>query len=164
VLCVDYVITYHHMRESDIREMWDFEQKWGQKGREVMLYRDVFRKYVVPRLAARIDGWDNLAVDPAPGDAGSLEECEVVCEARPDCLQYLYAGGKCSTSTEIRHGNAAESSCAEYSITASKCVRWSDESRSGSSVQPGWMIARLSRYMEEMNTLRRENENAMWVG
>jgi hypothetical protein len=130
----------------------------------VMLHRDVFKEYVVPKLAARINGWDNLSIDPAPGDAGSLNECEAVCEARPNCLQYLDAGGKCSTSTEIRYGNAAEGSCVEWSVAASKCVRQSDESRSGSSVQSGWMMARLSRYIEEMDTLCQEDESAMWVG
>jgi hypothetical protein len=156
-------ITYHHMREADIRKLWTFEQAHKRKEKGVLLHRDVFKEYIVPGLASKIDGWDNLSIDPKPSDEKSLEECRAACEAKPDCLQYSYAAGKCSTSTEIRHGNEAEKSCVEYSTAASKCVRWQEESQVGGTVQSGWMIARLSRYMDEMDTLCAGNENGTWV-
>jgi hypothetical protein len=49
-----------------------------------------------------------------------------VCEARPDCLQYMCAGGKCSTSTDIGLGSEVKRSCVEYPIVSrvSACGGW----------------------------------------
>jgi hypothetical protein len=156
-------ITYHHMRGEEIQKLWAFEQAHKRKGKGVLLHRDVFKEYIVPGLASRIDAWDNLSLDPQPSDQKSLGECHAACEAKLDCLQYSYTAGKCSTSTEIRYGNEAKQSCAEYSVAASKCVHWQEESQIGDVVQSGWMIARLPQYMEEMDSLCQETENAMWI-
>jgi hypothetical protein len=71
-------------------------------------------------------GGKNLSIYLAPGDAGTLKECKMVCESRPDCLQYMYAGGKCSTSTDIGLGREMKRSFVEYPIAsrASACGGW----------------------------------------
>lgn len=156
-------ITYHHMRESEIRKLWAFEQVHRRKGKGLLLHRDVFKEYTVPELATKINDWDNLSIDPQPSDEESFEACHAACEAKSNCLQYSYAAGKCSTSAEIRYGNEAKKPCVEYSEAASKCIRWQEGSRSNITVQSGWMIERLSQYMDDMDTLCQGTEEDMWI-
>tara|TARA_R110002003_G_scaffold1926_9_gene23769 strand:+ start:6826 stop:7992 length:1167 start_codon:yes stop_codon:yes gene_type:complete len=155
-------ITYHHMRESEIRKLWAFEQTWQRNGRGVLRHRDVFMEYIIPNLATKIDGWDNLSMDIETGTTESLEACQELCRAKDDCLQYSFIAGICSTSTDIRYGNDSSTRCVEYSVAASKCIRWQEEVNEGDIVQSGWMIERLAQYMERMDSLCQGKQN-MWV-
>jgi hypothetical protein len=152
--------TYHHMRAREIRDLWGFEQAWAREGRGVLRHRDVFEHYVVPRLEAQREGWDNLCLDPQPVHVESVEECREVCRRESMCLQYSFAGGKCSVSKQVRYGNEAQSLCVEYSIASNKCVRWQED---GGIIRSGWMLDRLPQYMEEMDTLCHGAEEGPWV-
>lgn len=157
------LITYHHMHEKEIREVWEFEQEWARKGKGVLAHRNVFKEYIVPKISSRRDGWDNLSIDASPVEVRDLEECHKICKNRADCLQYSYASGKCSTSAGIRYGNEATDQCVEYSVAASKCVRWIEGRREDGMVQSNWMIDRLPQYMDEMDTLCGPEEGGFWV-
>jgi hypothetical protein len=148
------------MGEEEIGGLWRFEQDWLREGKGVVRHRDVFEKYIVPRLKSRIEGWDNLSLDGEVADVGSMEECETMCQGKTRCFQWSYAGGRCSTSEEIRYGNEADRLCVEYSVAASKCVRWHEGS---GIVQSGWMLDRVPQYMEEMDSLCHDIEEGPWV-
>jgi hypothetical protein len=156
-------ITYHHMRKGEIQKLWAFEKAWRRKGRGLLSHRDVFKEYLVPKFATEIDDWDNISIDAEPSSAESLDECHAKCQAKTDCLQYSYAAGNCSTTTEIRYGNEAHEACTEYSYAAGKCVSWQEQSQPGGTVQSGWMIERLSAYMEENDRSCHGAEDEMWV-
>ncbi|KAH8730845.1 hypothetical protein GQ44DRAFT_421567 [Phaeosphaeriaceae sp. PMI808] len=156
-------ITYHHMRGGEMRKLWAFEQAWRKRGKGVLLHRDVFKDYIVPGLATRIDGWDNFSVGSESREVGSVEECYAVCKTQLTCMQYSYINGKCSVSTEIRYGNKADARCIEYSTAASKCVLWQEKDRQGDTIQSGWMIERLPHYMNDMDGLCGEENIEMWI-
>jgi hypothetical protein len=156
-------ITYHHMREVDIRKLWAFEQERRQNAKEELLHRDVFKEYVLPNLSAKVDDWDNLSMDTEIDDTGPFENCQSVCESKPECLQFSYAAKKCSTSTEVKLGESANTRCVEYSIAASKCIRWQEGTQFAGSIQSGWMMERLGRYVKEMDSMCGEGEKDKWV-
>ena len=87
----------------------------------------------------------------------------MVCEAEAYCLQFSYAAGKCSTSTEVKFGESASIRCLEYSSAASKCIRWQEGTQPAGSVQSGWMMDRLSKYVVDMDRLCTGGEEARWV-
>jgi hypothetical protein len=156
-------ITYHHMQEEGIRDLWEFEQARERRKSQTTLHRDVFREFIVPKLAARIDDWDNLSIDAELKDAASFDECRELCEAQRNCLQFSYSARKCATSAEVRYGNAARTRCIEYSTAASKCIRRNEEQEKDSSIQSGWMLDRLPQYMEEMDTLCAGDGSDAWA-
>jgi hypothetical protein len=51
----------------------------------------------------------------------------------------------------------------EYSVAASRCVRWDEERREGGKIQSGWMIDRLPEYMDEMDSLCHGEDGEFWV-
>ncbi|KAF1936471.1 hypothetical protein EJ02DRAFT_506511 [Clathrospora elynae] len=156
-------ITYHHMREDGIRKLWAFEQGRQRRGESRLVHRDVFKEYVFPNLAARIDDWDNLSMGTEPSEMNSFEKCQTTCETDTNCLQYSYATGKCSTSSEVRLGNEASTRCEEYSVAASECIRWQGGIHHGRAIQSGWVMKRLLKYIKDMDNLCRGGDKDIWV-
>jgi hypothetical protein len=148
---------------NDIRQLWAIEQTWQGSGKGALLHRQVFMRYIVPKLTARRDYWDNLSIDAEPLNATSLDDCHVACQTKSSCLQYKYAAGQCFTSEEIRLGDEASKSCLDYSVAASKCIRWQEWAQDTSVVQSGWMLDRLPQYIEEMDSLCDGEEDVKWV-
>jgi hypothetical protein len=155
-------ITYHHMRPTDIQELWNFEQTRQQNGKIKLLHRDVFKEYILPKLSAKINDWDNLSMDVEPENSGPFDMCRLICESKSDCLQFSYAAGKCSTSTQVTLGESAKTRCVEYSTAASKCIRWQEGGQFAGSIQSGWMMDRLERYVLDMDSTCGGAEG-MWV-
>lgn len=80
----------------------------------------------MPRMMAPRDGWDNLS-DGEEGEADSLEECRIRCEAQTECKQYSFdAQGRCRTRVDPRLGRAAE------------------------GVRSGWIEDQIRRFSETM--------------
>ncbi|EAT86074.1 hypothetical protein HBH56_025540 [Parastagonospora nodorum] len=156
-------ITYHHMRDADVRQLWDFEQAWQRKRKGALSHRVVFKEFILPRLATRHDNWDNLSVNLEPGNTTSLDDCRALCQTKATCLQYKYATNSCFTSDEVRFGEEAWKSCLEYSVAASKCVRWQDGTQETDEVQSGWMLDRLPQYVDKMDSLCDGAEDVKWV-
>lgn len=92
-------VAYHNLGPDQIRELWEFERKWYRDGnRKHVLYRDVFRHIVRPKLGGTVAGWDNR-IEETPGKSSlSLVECRVLCYRDDKCVQYTYTDGKCWTS------------------------------------------------------------------
>jgi hypothetical protein len=156
-------ITYHHMRGPDVRQLWDFEQAWQRERKGALSHRVVFKEFILPRLATRHDNWDNLSVNREPGNTTSLDECRALCEIKATCLQYKYATNSCFTSDEVRLGEEAWKSCLEYSVAASKCVRWQYGTQETDVVQSGWMLDRLPQYVDKMDSFCDGAEDVKWV-
>jgi hypothetical protein len=156
-------ITYHHMRREEIQKLWAFEQSWRREEKGLLANRDVFKEYLMPKFATEIDDWDNISIDAEPEIVTSFEECNAVCQAESGCLQFSYMAGNCSTTTEARYGNKARAACKEYSEAASKCVSWQEQHQPGDSVQSGWMMERLSEYVEKKDRSCHGTEDEMWV-
>ncbi|KAE8383808.1 hypothetical protein BDV26DRAFT_1708 [Aspergillus bertholletiae] len=92
-------IAYHHLGPEQVRELWDFERKWYRSGTDKpVLYQDVFRHLVRPKLGGTVTGWDNR-IGETPGTASlSLVECRVLCYRDDKCVQFSYTDGECWTS------------------------------------------------------------------
>ncbi|SMR53307.1 unnamed protein product [Zymoseptoria tritici ST99CH_3D1] len=122
-------VSFHHLSADEVREMWEFEQKWilstkGDMGRG-MRWRDVYQEYVLPRVSDRRQGWENTS----PSSPGSQETtgiqdlaaCARLCEQDGSCVQYTFIPtegrpieGRCVTSTSPRLGSAKEGSQAGW--------------------------------------------------
>jgi hypothetical protein len=116
-------ITYHHMRPIDFQKLWAFERDRQRAGKTELLHRDMFKEYIIPRLVARVEDWDNFSMDTETAGSGPFEWCQTICEAKVNCLQFSYAARQCSASTEVILGETANTRCMEYSSAASRCIR-----------------------------------------
>ncbi|KAK8130790.1 hypothetical protein PG999_003170 [Apiospora kogelbergensis] len=172
--------TFHHMNRVEYEALWAFEQHWlrdHQSGSSFPRFRDMFKAVVLPQLRPRRDSWDNMAAgtqystellaDLSDADRNALslaerqalisfEHCRRACESKPDCIQFSFSQGRCTTSKELRLGHTADSPCLEYSNAASKCLRPAAyrENSLGSSpdfIQAGWMMDRIANYVERLD-------------
>ncbi|KAJ5257040.1 hypothetical protein N7478_013144 [Penicillium angulare] len=104
-------VTFHHMTPTDIEMMYKFETEWfSDKNHSHLLYSDVFSRVVHPRLADRLDDWDNKAGTELikEGDEEAkwtLSECAEACAQDTKCIQYsIDEAGTCKTSDLILRG------------------------------------------------------------
>jgi hypothetical protein len=84
-------------------------------------------------------------------------------QTRVGCLQYKYAAGRCFTEGEIRLGDEASKSYPDYSVAASKCIRWQEWTQDANMFQTGWMLDRLPQYVEERDSSRDGAEEVKWA-
>ncbi|ORY11045.1 hypothetical protein BCR34DRAFT_664623 [Clohesyomyces aquaticus] len=182
-------ITFHHMRQEEIRSLWQFEQAW-YRTRDVadpIRYRDVFKGYVMPWFRKERTDWDNLSMEKEYSDEAlrklsedgrkaisreerdasvSWKNCRAACESISSCLQYSYSPGKCSVSSEVRKGYEASSQCVEYSYAASKCIRTqaaAAEDQKKPMVRSGWMMEIISEFVKEMDLSCQTNQGNDWI-
>ncbi|KAK8095003.1 hypothetical protein PG997_001688 [Apiospora hydei] len=170
--------TFHHLNGGEYEALWAFEQRWLLDHRTSWTsprFRDVIKAVVLPRLRERRDAWDNMAtgaeysteafaklseedrraLSPAERQApGSFEGCRAACESKPGCIQFSFSPGRCTTSTELRLGHAADAPCLEYSNAAAKCLRPAGPRVDSLSSSPeefihaGWIMSRVSDYVK----------------
>lgn len=111
------VVTYHHMAPNDIEAMWTFEQQWWSDHHQhsLLLHSDVFQNFIYATPFTSRDDWDNLAPDEvqANKDEGSSAattlspgECATICDKNPECLQYRFKNGVCSTAKGFKMGHS----------------------------------------------------------
>lgn len=74
--------------------------------------------------------WDNLSGE-VRDESSSLEECRSLCEADSECMQFTMKDETCSTSKTIKLGQKSDA----VPMT----------------VNSGWMMDRVSKYMTEMD-------------
>jgi len=139
-------ITYHHMSPAEITELWDFEQDWLRemgRGDIVLRHRDIFTWLVRPKVAARVEHWDNLSTEHefnahdhgASADAlernawKSFAHCRALCEAREGCVQFSFDAGSCGMSATFRLGYAKGP---------------------GERVASGWMVDRVDELFRDL--------------
>lgn len=105
----------------------------------------------------------------------SFEDCQRACESKPSCIQFSHVQGRCSISSQLQLGHAVESQCLEYSNAAGKCMKTEesrqgedeDENKSnfekGSLIRSGWLMDRVSEYVNELDQSCNGLENNGWV-
>ncbi|KAJ5710146.1 hypothetical protein N7493_009738 [Penicillium malachiteum] len=106
--------TFHHMVPGDIEQMYDFVKEWfASEPGPYMLYSDVFQGFIRPKLADRIENWDNLAPEELKKEGEepskwTLYECAEECAKKPRCLQYrVDEAGTCKTSEWALRGKSS---------------------------------------------------------
>ncbi|KAI1128182.1 hypothetical protein F5Y10DRAFT_277571 [Nemania abortiva] len=134
-----YAASYHHLPPSEYPGFYSFEQKWYQSNTTLLRHKDVFYNYVLPRMAAERDEWDNHS-DNEEATAASFGACRSACESDPACMQFSVSGYTCKTSSALRLGRRA--SAAEQ-------------------VKSGWMVDRIDAFTKRMEATCTSNRD--WV-
>lgn len=103
-------ISYHHVSTWEIKQLWDFEQRWLANDPTGPIHHDdVFRGLVMPEATGERGNWTNLSPNLQPDTQHlTIQECRDRCESRFECLQYSKGPEGCSLSDEVRIGSAAE--------------------------------------------------------
>ncbi|KAI0809700.1 hypothetical protein GGR55DRAFT_161356 [Xylaria sp. FL0064] len=123
-----YAASYHHLPPSEYPVFYSFEQKWYQTNDTLLRHKDVFYNYVLPRLAAERDDWDNHS-DKEESTATSFRACRTACENDPTCMQFSVTGYTCQTSTALKLGRKAAAA---------------------EQVKSGWIVDRIDAFIERM--------------
>lgn len=139
-------LSYHHFSPPQIADMYKFEQDWIESLQDrkpsrwpslafwredyssVLHHRDVFKKFVLPKLSSERTDWTNEPEDWQPGtDTATIEECRALCEGNSTCLQYALGPAGCFTGAEPRTGQAQQ------------------------DVISGWVIPNINRWMNKLD-------------
>ncbi|KAK9464241.1 hypothetical protein V1512DRAFT_268792 [Lipomyces arxii] len=109
------IATFHHINAHDIERLYNFEHKFSPD--IPILYKDVYREFVMPYITETRHRWDNYAdaweyalerekdpKNPVETAYHSLKDCAAACEAWDKCLQYRYKKGWCGVTDVIRLG------------------------------------------------------------
>ena len=157
--------TYHHMTVENIEALWKFEQHWHRRSNRTLLHADIFKKWIVPQLHARVDDWDNVSEGEEKEGFESFEACRVACEFNRTCRQFSFAAGNCSMSSEIRLGYRTTKRCLEYSFAASYCIKFAQSEGDSESerVHSGWLLNRVQQRMTDMDTQCQEQNEGPWI-
>lgn len=117
-------ITYHHMNESQIAQVWALEQAWEAAHAHLgpvaapLTHRDMFDALVWPHVGAERDNWDNLSTDVElrpdsedvddflQGAFASAEACRDACVRTANCAQWSWAPDACGLQFAPRLGDA----------------------------------------------------------
>ncbi|KAJ5166221.1 uncharacterized protein N7482_005002 [Penicillium canariense] len=106
------VVTFHHIDSPDIKSIWDLEQEWLADTQATLLHFDIFNHLVYPRLATKIDDWDNFSHGEEvvlTSDEG-FEDCKLLCEKDVLCMQFRFTPKKCTMSHAVTLGWKADPS------------------------------------------------------
>ncbi|KAI1853000.1 hypothetical protein JX265_012889 [Neoarthrinium moseri] len=182
-------LTFHHMNKAEFGSLWEFEQLWLRRNTAVPKFRDIFKAIILPRLRPDLGEWDNISGGIEYSDEAtaklsdekkralsmverkaqtSFDSCREACESTALCIQFSHAPGKCLISSELRLGNAADSQCLEYSRAAGRCIKTTaanngDSSVSSAVVRSGWIMSRVSQYVDELDQSCTGPEEDYWV-
>ncbi|KAI1488943.1 hypothetical protein F5X96DRAFT_643002 [Biscogniauxia mediterranea] len=154
-------------------------------------FRDIFKGLIYPQLRPHRGDWDNISTGTKYSDEAlkalsdedraslslaekeahfSFEKCRVVCESIFTCIQFSYVRGECSISNELRLGRAADSQCLEYSDAAGRCIKSGGKEGKDDTnlqdigfVQSGWIMDRVSDYVQELDLSCDSPEGNSWV-
>lgn len=104
-------VSYHHLNPSVIDDLWNFEQDWFSEHWEnsslVLRHRDIYAKFILPRILDPRQDWNNLA-DNDRGSVSSLDECRATCQNDISCVQYSLGGnGRCLTTSDPKLGETS---------------------------------------------------------
>lgn len=179
-------LTFHHMNQNEFRLLWQFEQDWRRPSdRDSPRFRDIFKAIVHPKIRSKKVNWDNIstgteyseqalamlseedrvALSPVEIEAHfSFEKCQAACEHNSHCIQFSYAEGKCVLSKELRLGHPAILQCVDYSNAAGRCTKVAEQNPDEiPTVQSGWVMSRVSDYVEELDKSCEALEGKDWV-
>ncbi|GAM84713.1 hypothetical protein ANO11243_027140 [Dothideomycetidae sp. 11243] len=130
-------LSYHHVNPEVVRELWGVEQKYiaekhrqrDHTGRDAMKRREIFMRYIFPKMEHPTAHWDNSCYDDHGEISGGREECMAICERNPICMQWRYddTTSKCSTNNEPKWGDAAPNMGFFSGWMHSRIRTWIDE-------------------------------------
>ncbi|KAL4884770.1 hypothetical protein BJY04DRAFT_181994 [Aspergillus karnatakaensis] len=110
-------VAFHHLSKSDVRFLYDFEQRRLAKSlNPVLLHSNVFQELIFPELSKLRDGWDNLSDQEQPSIT-TFHECQSHCEENAGCVQFAMRGGKCYTGATPRLGSSNSEARSGWVIT-----------------------------------------------
>lgn len=101
-------------------------KRFHQTGEKILLHSHLFKELIRHEIAAPRVDWDNLSEEEQDEPVTSLEGCRARCENDPECQQYSYRSGRCSTSKTPKLGISSV------------------------GVQSGWMVDRIDEATERM--------------
>ncbi|KAK9464543.1 hypothetical protein V1512DRAFT_293294 [Lipomyces arxii] len=109
------IVTFHHLHAHDVEKLYEFERKFSPD--TPILYKDVYKEFIMPYITETRHRWDNLAdsreyslekendhKNPVETAYHSMKDCAAACEAWENCLQYRYKKGWCGLTDVIRLG------------------------------------------------------------
>lgn len=127
VLWCSPALSYHHFTPEQVAEMWKFEQEWLQSVQSrkpslwpslafwrpdystVLHHQQIFKEFVMPKLASERIDWTNSPETWHPGtEDGSMEDCRARCAGDAWCMQYALGPEGCFTGRAPRIGHAKE--------------------------------------------------------
>ncbi|KAI0384775.1 glycosyltransferase family 31 protein [Hypomontagnella monticulosa] len=126
-----YATSYHHLPPAEYYKLDEFEKNWNQENTSLLRHGDIFRHYILPRVASERADWDNLS-DVDEDKVSSFNECRSACERKPNCLQFSLSGQSCKTSTALQLGHQALDDTTTH-------------------IKSGWIMERIQGYAEDMD-------------
>lgn len=136
-------LTYHHVRDDEVRTLWELEQDWIRAVRglplqgtlahiekkqkhAVLSHRDIFAQLMLPTLTAEREHWDNRAEILMEGtEMATMEECRDFCEYNEGCKLFSIGPFGCSLSYEVKLGQPRD------------------------DVRSGWLTDRIHEWMDD---------------
>ncbi|KAI5264014.1 hypothetical protein E4T47_08874 [Aureobasidium subglaciale] len=122
-------VSYHHLSPDMIEDLWKFEQTWlanKPDDSRFLRHKDVFGQYIMPRMSADVEDWDNES-DGEETNVASFDDCKKLCMAAAECRQFSYGQeGHCKTRIDPRLGKATP------------------------DVKSGWLQDRIAKFEHEM--------------
>lgn len=122
-------ISYHRMGKTDIKQLWDFEQRWTAEKPDntPILHRDVFNALVSPFISRNPTAkhWDNLSGDKVipPPEHPSKTHPKHRYTPTPSLTRPITP--KQSLAVKASQAYASPDACAEYCEAESSCLQWS---------------------------------------
>ncbi|KAK3675166.1 hypothetical protein LTR78_005100 [Recurvomyces mirabilis] len=133
-------LSYHHFEAHEVEAMWRFEQQHisdliggsaTHRRKTVLHHNDMFMQYVVPNITREKSDWTNMSPDLVTNSASmSLDECRLICEDKPGCVQYSQSTFGCSTGQQVKMG------------------------RPFTGIGSGWIPARVDRWRRSFHSCR----------
>ena len=122
-------VSYHRMERHDIKQLWDFEQRWisEKPDNTPILHRDVFNALVAPSISRNpvIKGWDNLSADKVltPPEHPSKTGPDGRHTPTPAFTRPVTPKQSLAAKASVAH--ASTDACVEYCEAESSCLQWS---------------------------------------
>ncbi|KAI1084591.1 hypothetical protein F5B20DRAFT_591626 [Whalleya microplaca] len=166
------VVTMHHMDPEEISSFFRFEERFYQYQtapgllRPSIRFKDIYEEFIMPKLVARREDWDNLSEDvyyinpdieymqwqmklakhgplrPVESNAHkSFEHCRELCKSVRNCFQFSYHNGICAYHKGFRLGEPRMKA-------RTQDRRWIS----------GWDVGRIKAWIAEQD----ECGEAMW--
>ncbi|KAK3385592.1 hypothetical protein B0H63DRAFT_393569 [Podospora didyma] len=164
------IVTMHHLNSEEISSFWSFERQLyhaqdGNAKHQPLLIRDIYDRYVAPRIVEKLEDWDNLSNDRIYLDTSegrnwekwmlnrmqkpekynefekkahmSFEDCGAACKSlgKTECFQYKYTDGQCLMASSIRLGKPVK--------------KESDEKR---RLMSGWAVEKIDDWIKKQGS------------
>ena len=124
-------ITWHHVQPIEVDKMFQFQNEWVDEHgwNTPYLYRDVFAHFIERHITVNRTSWNNMSQDrkivatalatledldfynlpPREQRAvQSQESCAAACLDREQCVQWMFAPGRCYLGDVVRFGQSDE--------------------------------------------------------